>query len=419
MKQWWLFILLAGKVWQASLAQTVIWQEIFGTGCSTGTLANGFTSSNGTWTVVNTGTNGDKPNEWYVSAEEQISGTNCGTGCGGSNNRTLHVSSTTLGDLGAAYDAGGLCGFLWCTNTNKRVQSPVINLTGYSNITLSFKYIEFGQGTTDNATLWYFDGTTWTQLADLPKTSCCGGACNGSRQGLFTNYSILLPASANNNPNVRIGFRWVNNDDGMGTDPSFAVDDITLTVPGSLPISLERFEALCEEGKIKFHWKTLSEINNDYFIIQASASGEKFYPQYIIPSQGNSQKEQEYVFISSDSLISRFSYYRLCQVDRDGKEDCFTPVYSHCYKEQNDIRLYPNPAYDKLIIEVNSKQRDYSGYEVKLYAETGNLVYQESLYERIKILPLHFLAEGIYLIRIFDKCNQTTVLLEKIIVMKP
>src|SRR5690606_31806825 len=34
-----------------------------------------------------------------------------------------------------------------------------------------------------------------------------------------------------NNANVKIGFRWVNNDDGVGTDPSFAVDDITLTIP--------------------------------------------------------------------------------------------------------------------------------------------------------------------------------------------
>jgi PKD repeat protein len=35
--------------------------------------------------------------------------------------------------------------------------------------------------------------------------------------------------SADNNPNVKIGFNWTNNDDGIGTDPSFAVDNITLT----------------------------------------------------------------------------------------------------------------------------------------------------------------------------------------------
>jgi len=76
----------------------------------------------------------------------------------------------------------------------------------------------------DNATLWYNDGASWSQLSDPPKTSVCG---NG--QGLWTAYSIALPASANNNPNVRIGFQWINNDDGDATDPSFAVDDIAIS----------------------------------------------------------------------------------------------------------------------------------------------------------------------------------------------
>jgi gliding motility-associated-like protein len=40
---------------------------------------------------------------------------------------------------------------------------------------------------------------------------------------------VILPASANNNPNVKIGFLWVNNDDGTGAGPSFAVDDIKLS----------------------------------------------------------------------------------------------------------------------------------------------------------------------------------------------
>ncbi|MCZ2141517.1 MAG: hypothetical protein LC096_09040, partial [Bacteroidia bacterium] len=58
----------------------------------------------------------------------------------------------------------------------------------------------------------------------MPKTlTGCGF------QGLWTSYTIQLPPSANNNPNVKIGFGWVNNDDGLGTDPSFAVDDITLS----------------------------------------------------------------------------------------------------------------------------------------------------------------------------------------------
>lgn len=130
-------------------------------------------------------------------------------GCGVANNgnNTMHVSSVFNPTGGAAYDAGGLCGLLYCPQT-RMAQSPVINCTGKSNISISFNYIEFGDGTIDNATLWYYDGAAWAQITDMPKTACCGGACNGFRQGKWTAFSMVLPASANNNANVRIGLKW-------------------------------------------------------------------------------------------------------------------------------------------------------------------------------------------------------------------
>ncbi|PLW91908.1 MAG: hypothetical protein C0592_13520, partial [Marinilabiliales bacterium] len=70
--------------------------------------------------------------------------------------------------------------------------------------------------------MWYFDGSSWSQLSDPAKTST---AC--APQGRWTAYNIMLPASADNNANVRIGFNWTNNNNASGTDPSFAVDDIT------------------------------------------------------------------------------------------------------------------------------------------------------------------------------------------------
>jgi hypothetical protein len=215
----------------------VFWSENFGVGCNTGQLANGFVSTNGTWTTTSTGTNAVSANTFFISATEQIDAGGCGLGCGGNNSRTLHLGNVAIAgivaaDGGATYNAGGACAFGICVTTNLRAESPVINCTGRTSIELGFDYIEFGQGTLDNATLWYFDGSVWSMLVDLPKTTCCGGPCNGTNQGSFTAYSITLPASADNNPNVKIGFNWTNNDDGVGTDPSFAVDNITVTGTG-------------------------------------------------------------------------------------------------------------------------------------------------------------------------------------------
>jgi hypothetical protein len=106
------------------------------------------------------------------------------------------------------------------------MQSPAINCSGFSNIRVRFNFIHFGQPGSDEARFDYFDGTTWTPLGIFPQTNTT--TCSG--QGLWTSYDIALPASANNNPNVRIGFNWRNNADGTGYDPSFAVDDIEVYV---------------------------------------------------------------------------------------------------------------------------------------------------------------------------------------------
>ncbi len=215
-----------------AVAGGIFWTEAFQNGCASDCNANTYVGPNGAWTTTSTGVNGSDPNVWYVSgAECGNAASACGSVCGGTD-PSLHIGSnaSVLGDAGAAYLAGGL-GF-WFPQTNVRAESPAINCTGYSNITLSFNYIEWGSGAVDDATLWYFDGSAWSLLFNLNKTPCCGGPCNGSRQGQWTAYSIVLPASANNNPNIKIGFNWTNNDDNVGEDPPIAVDDITLSTAG-------------------------------------------------------------------------------------------------------------------------------------------------------------------------------------------
>ncbi|MCX6290511.1 MAG: gliding motility-associated C-terminal domain-containing protein [Bacteroidetes bacterium] len=230
-----LLMILCVCVSHRSNAQ-VFWMENFGTGCNQAQLATSAAGSNGAWTETLSGTNDLHANEWYISGTEAgFPAGSCRDGCLGSaslNNQTLHVGSVVgapsvlcpAGDCNALYDAGSFPPNNDVT-TNKRIESPVINCAGKANIVLSFNYLENGDLLNDNATLEYFDGTTWNQLTDPPKTSLI--SCAGL--GVWTPFSFSLPASANNNPNVRIGFRWINNNDAVGTGPSFAVDSITLT----------------------------------------------------------------------------------------------------------------------------------------------------------------------------------------------
>ncbi|QLH45056.1 MAG: hypothetical protein HWD58_05280 [Bacteroidota bacterium] len=117
---------------------------------------------------------------------------------------------------GASYDAGGLCGLLTCPLTNRRAESPIINCSGKSNMTLSFNMIHNGQGSIDNAVVWFTTNgfATTLPVPAIPKTlTGCGG------QGLWTSHSIAVPAACNNSSSVQFAIQWVNNDDGVGTDP--------------------------------------------------------------------------------------------------------------------------------------------------------------------------------------------------------
>src|SRR5204863_9116102 len=100
------------------------------------------------------------------------------------------------------------------------------------------------------------------QIDPLAKTTVCA-----STSGIWTSFTTNLPVSANNNPNVKIGFQWTNDNDATGTDPSFAVDDIALTtIVGTNDQSmLEGCSAFCDGSNIivqsRSAYKVLSVIN--------------------------------------------------------------------------------------------------------------------------------------------------------------
>ncbi|MBN8703581.1 MAG: gliding motility-associated C-terminal domain-containing protein, partial [Bacteroidetes bacterium] len=138
---------------------------------------------------------------------------------------------------------------------------------GKTNITLTFEYLMAGEGNNDYGEIFYFDGTTWSSLGKPATVNCahflfgCGneGACGTSLflgQGVWASHSIVLPASANNNANVKIGFLWVNNGNNVGTDPSFAIDNVILstTVTSTPPVANFSISAasVCEGNCVSY-----------------------------------------------------------------------------------------------------------------------------------------------------------------------
>lgn len=221
--------LVMGMVLMAStLLGQVFWTEDFGAGpCAESDPVDGFDSGNGAWSAVLTpgGINGAQNNVWYVSAAEAGMGEgNCGDGClddAALDNKSLHVSTDLLGDLGAAYVETGM----GITTTDLRAISPVIDCSDQTDVVLDFLYLTAGAPPNDICMVEYsIDGVAWSNLGILAPTPL---GC--APQGTWTAVSFNLPASADDNANVQLAFRWMNTDDGVATDPSVAIDDITLS----------------------------------------------------------------------------------------------------------------------------------------------------------------------------------------------
>lgn len=189
------------------------------------------------WTLnVPSGVNGTENNFWVVNSNE--AGNPVGQ-CGnaGGTNQTLHITSFFNPAGGAAYDAGGLCGnpiISICPETNMRAESPSFSTVGQSSIMLEFNYIANGQAGQDFASVWYNVGAGWVQFTTPASSTICG-----SGQGLWTQYSMMLPAACDNQAAVQIGINWQNNDDATGTDPSVAIDSIhVFTISGGMPAQI-------------------------------------------------------------------------------------------------------------------------------------------------------------------------------------
>lgn len=309
-------------------AQGVFWSDNFENGCNKGCLASTW---NG-WTIQNVGSNPAGGNTWYVSCQENLLGA-CGAGCLPGSNESLHVANPAgspcaflwcpAGDCGAAYDA---CGPV----SNKRAVSPAINCFARAGISVTFKYLGLGDPCLDGASFEYSDngGSSWSTIAACPAMTApvCG---NG--QGQVTTFSANLPASANNNPNVRIGFRWQNNADFDGADPSFAVDDIEVRfacafpVP-PLPMDLDDDLRVTKAGaNVHLDWSLMQQLpSTTHFHVYRSTSPAATFPWTQIA--GDSPKLTAKVY--DDPVVSNgVTYYYDVRSADDCESICPKPIF--------------------------------------------------------------------------------------------
>lgn len=396
--------------------QTAFYTEDFNNGCVSLCLANTYPG----WSISATGANSTFANNWYISCAENgnAPGT-CGTGCG--NDASLHVSNVAgspgglcpTGDCGAAYDAS-----LASVVTNRRVESPAINCIGFSNIVVQYDYIGAQADLPlDGYTFVYSSngGTTWINLGNGPASSCCCSAldclffgccapatspCGSLRQGNWGQITLGLPASASNNPNVRIGFNWTNNGDNSGTDPSVAIDDLQVLGDPFLYTQVLQFSGQLNTEGAFLQWEIDSD-RVETLELERSEDGTVFAPIASFPNLNHSSSDLPNSF-QDDHLTGVRVFYRLRSLDGMGTSQ-LSQVLELSAEAIEQVDFFPNPVSRDQDLRLDVVLEKAQTVWVELVDLSGRQVLQKSYPLKAGSHGLHLsLTEagpGVYLLR--------------------
>ena len=93
----------------------------------------------------------------------------------------------------------------------------------------------------------------------------------------------------------------------------------------TLPLELIEFSGYNNDDYNRIDWTSLSEINNNYFLLERNVEGLSWVGIANIEGSGNSNSVNHYSFDDYTYLNSR-NFYRLTQVDFDGNYEIFNVI---------------------------------------------------------------------------------------------
>ncbi|WP_343531287.1 choice-of-anchor Q domain-containing protein [Pedobacter sp.] len=110
-----------------------------------------------------------------------------------------------------------------------------------------------------------------------------------------------------------------------------------------LPVNLISYKATVEGNAAKLEWKTASEQNNKNFVVYRSGDDKAFAKLGEVNGHGTSSVANSYVFYDRQPLKGN-NYYRLVQVDLNGKPAELGERVLNFELSAQGIQLYPNPT---------------------------------------------------------------------------
>jgi hypothetical protein len=226
--------------------------------------------------------------------------------------------------------------------TPPTINTSPVNVSCYVGDNISFvsssSYSYVWQISTDG-------GTTWNNLTIASPYSVSGDTLK------VTNTQLTMSGYL---------YRILSSNTPCTNQPSTSA---LLTVDAVLPITLIDFNVSLQGDNNLITWVTATEINNWKFVVERSSDINSWKVIAEVPGSGNSNINRTYNYLDK-SPQNGVNYYRLTQVDYDGKSETFKIVAINRDNKQNDITYYDmqqmimgnpvivsNPEYNKVYLK--------------------------------------------------------------------
>jgi hypothetical protein len=190
--------------------------------------------------------------------------------------------------------------------------------------------------------------------------------------------------------------------------PSFSFFFLhTKTIDVPLSAELVSLQGYKQGSADVLAWTTINEKNMSHFNLLRGSTSTNMQPiaNNIATKapNGTSTKALNYQFIDSKPMVGH-NYYKLEMVNKAGKVSTSDVVDIYWAVDGAQIAIYPNPADNKLNVDVNIERN--TAAKIRIYDATGKLVRQvEAQLNKglnATVIELGDMAAGMYLIKVTD-----------------
>ncbi|EJF11275.1 hypothetical protein O71_04071 [Pontibacter sp. BAB1700] len=170
-----------------------------------------------------------------------------------------------------------------------------------------------------------------------------------------------------------------------------------------LPVELLYFNATKRGSDVVLDWATASEQDNKGFEVQVSSDAKTFRVLGFVESKVNTTSlKQVYSFVDKENGKQGVRYYRLKQVDLDGKVEFFNIKAVHFDEVSvNKVKAYPNPFHSEVELSIDAELD--GELQITVTTATGQQLLQRSVQvakgtniEKLTLDPN--LPRGVYII---------------------